>query len=250
MKYRSPYERRLGRLRLIRRGAIIAALLVVSLWLDGPAYRVLAVTYEPTTEAIEEVPAGDLDSSEALTRLTPAQRKARVESRDWYQMFRAVGYLPTWLLIGGAIWLVDRRAGRMRSGGAAMIVGAAGTGLVAEILKPILGRHRPALDGSLDWNPLFGGVFQPEVYGHSLGLPSSHTAVAFGAAFVVARMYPGAGLVALLAATGCGFTRLIAGAHAFSDVVLAGMIAWMLSALIAKAFTEPSQRLTALMRFD
>ncbi len=250
MNYRSPYERRLGRIRLFRRGAIIAALLVLSLWLDGPAYRLLAVTYEPTAQAIEKAPAGNQDSAEAITRLTPAQRKARVESRDWYQMFRAAGYLPTWLLIGGAVWLVDRRCGRMRSGGAAMIVGAAGVGLVAEVLKPILGRHRPALDGSLDWNPLFGGILQPDVYGHSLGLPSSHTAVAFGAAFVVARMYPGAGPLALLAATGCAFTRLIAGAHALSDVVLAAMIAWMLSALIARAFTEPSQRLMPLMRFD
>jgi predicted phage tail protein len=246
MNYRSPYERRLGTLRLIRRGALLGALLVVSLWLDGPAYRLLAVTYEPTTE----LTTNQHESTEENTRTTPAQRKARLESKDWYQMFRAAGYLPTWLLIGGAVWLVDRRLGRLHSGGAAMIVGAAGAGLVAEILKPILGRHRPALDGSLDWNPLFGGLLQPDTYGHSLGLPSSHTAVAFGAAFVIARMYPGAGLVAVFAATGCAFTRLAAGAHVLSDVVVAALLAGLLSSLIARSMTDPESRTKRLMRFD
>lgn len=251
MNYRSPYERRLGTMRSVRRGALLAALLVIALWLDGPLYRLLAVTSEPTTRAVGESSADQDNPTGENTRLTPIERKARLESKDWYQMFRAAGYLPTWLLIGGAVLLVDRRAGRRASGGAAMMVGATGTGLAAEVLKPILGRHRPAFDGSLDWNPLFGGVFHPDpYYGHSLGLPSSHAAVAFGAAFVIARMYPGAGSVALLAATGCAFTRLAAGAHVFSDVVVAALLAVLISSIVTRLMAEPGSRDRRLMRFD
>lgn len=246
MTYRSPYERRLGRRRLLRRTALIAVLLIVALWLDGTAYRLLSVVYEPPTEAIEAIRTGETGE---VTHPTPAQRKARLESKDWYQMFRAAGYLPTWLLIGGAVWVVEQRRRRGTGGGMAIIAGAIFTGLGAEILKPILGRHRPLGDGALEWNPLLGGVLQPETYNHALGLPSSHAAVAFGAAFVVVRLYPGAGWFAIIAALGCGLTRLLAGAHALSDVAVAALLAWMLSAVVVRLFADDSAPARAL-RFD
>jgi len=236
MTYRSPYERKLSLRRMLRRFALIAVLLVVALWLDGPMYRLLSVVYEPTTPAIQEVtPGAEVTDPD---RRSASERRARLESRDWYQMFRAAGYLPTWLLIGGAVLVVARSRGRGPGGGMAIIAGAIATGLAAEILKPVLGRHRPLGDGSLHWNPLLGGVLDPATYNHSLGLPSSHAAVAFGAAFVVVRLYPGAGWFAIIAASGCGLTRLLAGAHAFSDVLVAVLVAWLISAVVVRLFAE------------
>lgn len=232
---------------MLRRIALVLVLLVVALWLDGPMYRLLSVVYEPATAAIEEVTPG----TDGADRVRPnaAERRARLESRDWYQMFRAAGYLPTWLLLGGAVLVTQQRRGRSPGGGMAIIAGAIMTGLAAEVLKPILGRHRPLPDGSLEWNPLFGGVFHPETYNHALGLPSSHTAVAFGAAFVVVRLYPGAGWFAVIAASGCALSRLLAGAHALSDVVLAVLVAWMISAVVVRLFVEEPVPTRAL-RFD
>lgn len=247
MTYQSPYERRLDRRRVALRLTVIALLLLVCLWLDGPVYRLLSVQYTPTAEAGAGVAPAEADG---LTLLTPAQRKARLESKDWYQMFRAAGYLPTWFLIGGGVWLVERSRRRPAPGGLAIIAGAVLAGLGAEILKPLLGRHRPAFDGSLEWNPVLGRLLQPETYDAALGLPSSHAAVAFGAAFVVVRLYRPARWILVVAASGCALTRLLAGAHVLSDVVVAALVAWVLSGIVVGALMNRVDRPRAIMRFD
>lgn len=202
MTYRSPLERRHARLRRLRTAGVVALLCVLALWLDRPVYLLTS---------------GD---------------EHELERNDWYQMFRAVGFLPTWLLVGGAIALVEWRERAARPTGLLIMGSATATGLLAELLKVVLGRHRPDEHGHLDWNPLLGAIYDPDKYGSSLGLPSSHAAVAFGGAMAVALLYPGARWVALAAAAGCAMTRLAAGAHALSDVLLAGLIAWGVAALL------------------
>jgi membrane-associated phospholipid phosphatase len=234
MIYRSPYERQLGRRRALKRLALLTAVLVVSLWMDGPMFRWLGATHEPTIMAAGGVSETQTEIRIAQSRSAAIARKAKLESQDWYQMFRSAGYLPTWLLIGGGIWLIEHRGRRHPSRGLAIILGAMVTGLMAEILKLVFGRHRPMPDGSLDWNPLFGAILLPDTYGHSLGLPSSHAAVAFGAAFVVMRVYPGTGWVAMSAAIGCALTRMLAGAHVLSDVVVAAMLAGLISSMLVR----------------
>jgi membrane-associated phospholipid phosphatase len=242
MTFRSPYERRLGRRRTLTRALLVAALLVVCLWLDGPVYRLLSVQYTPTRELAAQSEGLPAAASAA------ARRKAHLEDKDWYQMFRAAGYLPTWLFIGGAVWLAERARRRGNAAGLVIVAGALASGLAAEVLKPLIGRHRPALDGSLEWNPLLGRLLQPDTYDAALGLPSSHAAVAFGAAFVVLRLYPASGWLAVAAATGCALTRLLAGAHVLSDVVLAALVAWMIAAVLARLLATDRRRAPA--RFD
>lgn len=234
---------------MLRRLALLAAVLVVSLWLDGPVFRWLAVTHEPTIVAQEGEDPSELTLREAESRELAAARKTKLTFNDWYQMFRAAGFLPTWLLIGGGIWLVEQRGRQHPSRGLAIILGAIVTGLMAETLKLVFGRHRPMLDGTLDWNPLFGAILLPDTYGHSLGLPSSHASVAFGAAFVVMRVYPGAGWVAMVAAAGCALTRLLAGAHVLSDVVVAAMLGGLISSMLVRMMRLRDDRM-CVSRFD
>lgn len=217
MTYRSPFEaRQLWRHRL-RLAVLLVASGVVALWIDRPVYLLVA---------------GD---------------ESALERNDWYQMFRAVGFLPTWLLIAGAMALVEWRERSERSTGLLIMLSTVCSGLAAELLKIVLGRHRPDADGHLLWNPLLGAIYSPDKYGSSLGLPSSHAAVAFGGAFAVAIVFPGARWPALIAAAGCAITRLMAGAHALSDVYAAAILAWGIAYLCTHRLVADGSR--AWVRF-
>lgn len=147
-------------------------------------------------------------------------------TKDWAQMLRAAGYWPVWLIAGLIIDLAVSGAqrARVRRLGARLLISAAAGGLLAELLKVIIRRHRPSIvnDGQhvFDW-------FTAAVEGRGLGLASSHAGVAFGAAFVLWRWSPRAGVVAMLLAVGCSMTRLWAGAHFVSDVYAAVVLAWI-----------------------
>jgi membrane-associated phospholipid phosphatase len=172
-----------------------------------------------------------------------------LEAREWYQALRQVGYLPVWILIGSAIVLYDARVARdagrvggpaapsfaVARRGAVLALGAAVSGAAAELLKRLIGRERPVgADGEFQgyvYRPLFDGFRD----GSNLGLPSSHAAVAFGAAFVLMRLFPGAWPAFLIAAGGCALTRLLAGAHFASDVYLAIVVAYACSAGLCRA---------------
>jgi membrane-associated phospholipid phosphatase len=67
-----------------------------------------------------------------------------------------------------------------------------------------------------------------------MGIPSSHAAVAFGGAFMLLRLFPGAGIIALLGATGCATTRILLGAHYLSDVLVAAALGLLASELCSK----------------
>jgi undecaprenyl-diphosphatase len=95
---------------------------------------------------------------------------------------------------------------------------------LAELLKLVMRRHRPSPvnDGQhvYDW-------FGPHVEGRGLGLASSHTAVAFGAAAILWMWSPRAGVLAGLLACGCAMTRMFAGAHFLSDVYAGAVLGWL-----------------------
>lgn len=170
---------------------------------------------------------------------------------DLVQMLRSAGYVPVWIL---AAVMIDagRRPGpvagdlmsrHVRPGarllGTRVLVSAAMGGLMAEILKVAVRRHRPseANDGRhvYDW-------FAGEVEGRGLGLASSHAGVAFGAAFALWRWSPSAGVAALTLALGCSATRVLSGAHFVSDVYAAAVLAWVGSALAWQAAEALSRR--------
>lgn len=207
----TPRERRIDRRRwLWRIAAALWIVLVVSL-LD----RWIYLTF----------------NSSALLGLS----KSRLESRDWYQALRQVGYLGTWIVVALGLILqgLALQRTRQRHGkrfnvhaairpGLAIFLSAALAGMIAEIVKGVIHRHRP-IPGvgayAFDW-------FGQGVKGLGYGMPSSHAAVAFGGAFLLAYAYPGTRPIALVVALGCGFTRILAGAHFASDVVVAALLSY------------------------
>jgi membrane-associated phospholipid phosphatase len=197
MTYLTPRDRRQRTLRLLGWGAVFLWGLVAFSLLDHDLWRWFNADRVP-------------------------------ENRDWYRMLRVAGYLPTWIIAG--ITLTSAAAIRRHSdAGRAMLIPAAAalSGAVAEILKLIVARERPGLLGVYEYRGLFAGFTD----GSNLGMPSSHAAVAFGAAFAASRLHHGAGWALLPVAMGCGMTRMIAGAHFATDVYVAAWVG-LLSAML------------------
>jgi membrane-associated phospholipid phosphatase len=153
-----------------------------------------------------------------------------------------MGFLPTWLMVGAALGLADR--GRVGGGGVrawALVVGAGLSGLAAEVLKRLIGRERPVTGehvGTYFYKPFLHGL----VDDHNLGIPSSHAAVAFGAAFVMVRVWPRIWPVAVLAGVGCAAQRVMAGAHFMTDVYAAVVIAYAVTAWLFGRWFAPAGR--------
>jgi membrane-associated phospholipid phosphatase len=165
--------------------------------------------------------------------------RAKLESRDWYRTFRIAGTLYPWILICAAIALArmgrDRRPilrERDDNPGRALLIflSAALSGGIAEILQMLIGRLRP--DEALARDRAFKGLLERFQDTGALSFPSSHTAVAFGAAFALARFWPGPGAIALIAAAACGLTRLLAGAHYLSDVLGGALVGYACAAIL------------------
>lgn len=151
-------------------------------------------------------------------------RAPEVMGKDWYQVLRQVGYAPTWLVFAAALWMQDRggRGGRPGHHRAGLIALAAVLpGLLTDVLKVLGRRMRP---GESDGWYAFRAWTEQTWTGSGLGLPSGHAATAFGGMMMVALLFPRVRWLALGMACGCGVTRVLAGAHYFSDVVMGGMV--------------------------
>ncbi len=160
----------------------------------------------------------------------------RVYEVDWGRMLRVMGSLYAWLPLALGIWLAETADGGRRTAARRRFWLLFGTpvlgGIVAEVMKLLLRRERPAvLDGLYSWRA-FGG---PESWSNAgLALPSSHAMVAFAGAAMLARLYPRARWVGYTLAAGCAVTRVLARAHFVSDVVLAAGLGWLVAWGVAR----------------
>ncbi|MEO1534046.1 MAG: phosphatase PAP2 family protein [Planctomycetota bacterium] len=155
---------------------------------------------------------------------------------DWYQVLRQAGNLELWIALSIMLWGVDaHRLGRIFTPAAwrrgwLLLAGSAGAGILAEIMKLIVARERPITGASIDYQgyvhhiPLIDPLFLGQ---GNLGFPSSHAAVAFGAAITLARLIPGTLPVMIFLALGCGWTRMLMGAHFLTDVAGGAALAWI-----------------------
>ena len=151
-------------------------------------------------------------------------------SFDLYAMFRLAGFLPLWLAVSVAFILIDSEHGwrhAWRRGGL-LLCAVVVSGATAELLKVLVRRERPGDDAAYVFRPWTEGAFATG----GLGWPSSHTAVAFAAAWLLCRLYPRAAVVWIAMGAACAFSRLSNNAHFASDVVSAALIAYIVVALL------------------
>ena len=156
-------------------------------------------------------------------------RMSGVYNEDWGRLLRVMGFLPTWMALALAVGLQEGvGAGRAlaRRRGWLLFWAPALGGISAEVLKLIIRRERPAVhDGFHGFRPFDERTWSTA----GLALPSSHALVAFAGAAMLARLYPRAGWIGWTLAAGCGVTRILAGAHFLSDVVLAAGAGWLVA---------------------
>lgn len=154
---------------------------------------------------------------------------------DWYQVLRQAGNLELWIVLSLMLWGVDAaRVGRVLTPGAfrrgwLLLAGSAGAGIVAEFGKLVVARERPITGGSIDYQGYVHHwpLIDPLLGQGNLGFPSSHAAVAFGAALTLARLVPGTLPVMIFLALGCAWTRMLMGAHFLTDVAGGAALAWI-----------------------
>jgi membrane-associated phospholipid phosphatase len=152
-------------------------------------------------------------------------------SSELYSMFRFAGYVPLWLLVSAAFILIDSSAGWRRAWrrGGMLFASALMAGLLAEILKILIRRERPSLDIS---EYAFRSWTEGTFASGGLGWPSSHTAVAFGAAWALCRLHPRAAPLWMLIGVACGVSRIGNNAHFASDVVGGALVGFLVVAML------------------
>lgn len=157
---------------------------------------------------------------------------------DLFLLLRAWGSLWVWLLIAWVIVLLCRGrpaltmlkvgAWRVQREPAYLLLSPLLSGALAELLKLLIRRERPH---GLELYVFRSWADRPWSTS-GLGLPSSHAAVAFGGSLALLTLYPTLRWPALAMALGCAFTRVNAGAHFPSDVLLAALLALGISELL------------------
>lgn len=144
-----------------------------------------------------------------------------VYASDLGKLLRVMGFAGTWLALALAVGLVQGTRRGWLLFWSPMLAGA-----LAEVLKIAIRRERPVMnDGAYGFRAWDERTWS----GSGLAFPSSHTAVAFGGACMIARLFPRARWVGYVLAAGCGLTRIGARAHFLSDVVFAAGLGWLVS---------------------
>ena len=146
-----------------------------------------------------------------------------------------------WVLVGISAGLlilgVVFKAPRLRGAGLRSIFAHGLAGLVAQILKHVVGRPRPRFmhGDDFQWGPSFMSGLD--------SIPSGHTSASFAVATVVAKYFPSGAWPAYAVGGVVAASRVIRGSHFPTDVLL-GTIVGVLSGLVIVA--EPGQRGEAL----
>ncbi len=158
-----------------------------------------------------------------------AGRYTTVDGMDWARFLRSLGYLPLWL--AGALALCLNAWPRIQKEDWRVVMRPAYllaltptiAGALDELTKLVVRRERPnAHAGAYVFRPFTDHPFSSS----GLGFPSSHAAVAFGAAFILCRLWPRAWPVWIILAVGCALTRILDRAHFLSDVTGGLLVAY------------------------
>jgi membrane-associated phospholipid phosphatase len=199
----------------------LCAFIIACGW-DRAIYLAAQATSAPTIEALEQ--------------LTPRQALALSYSWDLgdvlilgqYLAYFTVKLFGTAYLAAAIAAVIILRSfvqpdpGRVRIAlrrGVLIFLSVAAGGLLAEALKLVFRRQRPEFaDGYYSFR--FSDWFNAS----GLGLPSSHAAVAVAAAAALCVLFPARRWLWILLGGLCVVSRVAAGAHFLSDVVLGALV--------------------------
>jgi membrane-associated phospholipid phosphatase len=160
-----------------------------------------------------------------------------VYDTDWGRAFRSVGYWPIWIVVALACWLERPEDGTGLRRASVLVGSVTLAGLLGEVLKLVIRRQRPGIaDGAYSFRAWSDRPFSSAGF----GLPSSHALIAFSAAAALTRLFPRAAPIWYALAIGCGVTRVLAGAHFVSDVIVGALLGiatsvWLSRRLDARA---------------
>lgn len=152
-----------------------------------------------------------------------AEHKALIDFfRSWTDLGKSLWYLWPSGLGAAACLLLSRHGGRASSGWhraglkfSFFFCSVALAGIIADLIKPFLGRARPVLLGQ---SGIYG--FYPLDF-HSVynSMPSGHTTTAFAVACALIRLWPRGTVLFLSYAAALAASRVMVNAHFLSDVL-------------------------------
>jgi undecaprenyl-diphosphatase len=169
---------------------------------------------------------------------------------DLINMFRGWGFLGTWVLIAITARLLAKpdRLGSVVGWKRhpyrkewLLLASPLLSGAAAEAGKLMLRRLRPHGESFYIYKNWLTDPFSSA----GLGIPSSHTAVAFGGSTILLLLFPKLRTPAIVMAAGCMTTRVLSGSHYFSDGIagaLIGIICGILSIKLYEYLNRASQR--------
>lgn len=152
-----------------------------------------------------------------LARLARRHSLGQSQVLQWTTELGEGGY---WLVPAGIVFAIAavRRQHNLARWAFAMVAAVGGSGIVANLLKLLLGKARPKV---LFEDGRFG--FTPFSYGYDVNsMPSGHATTCGAAATILALAFPGARWPILAAGAFVASTRVLIQAHYLSDV-LAGL---------------------------
>ena len=165
---------------------------------------------------------------------------------DLIQLFRGWGFLGTWVLIAITARLLANpdKPGTMTGWRRhlyrkewLLLASPLLSGAVAEIGKLLVRRLRPHGEFSYIYRSWLTDPFSSS----GLGFPSSHTAVAFGGSTILLLQFPKLQTPAIVMAVGCMATRVLSGAHYFSDGIGGALVGVISSILCLKLYRHLNQ---------
>ncbi|GHT04465.1 hypothetical protein FACS1894139_06650 [Planctomycetales bacterium] len=170
--------------------------------------------------------------------LYAAARAWDVADHSLLSLIKNFGALSVWVAVAAGLVLYDWQ--RLKNGwrrivgrGTQLLGGALFAGLAAEILKLFIRRERSqewfaALPNYREW---VGAWWE----NNDLGMPSSHAATAFGAAIMLAKLFPAGAAWWYGLATACAVSRVVAQAHTPTEVYVGAVVAWIVAWAIENA---------------
>jgi len=155
------------------------------------------------------------------------------DARDFFRLVTDLGrshwmLIPTAAIVVFAIVMRRRHLGFRNTAGYGLMIGTvgfafvsiAGAGIVASLLKNILGRARPKLFDSVGHFEFHFFAFDSDY----VSIPSGHATAIFAFAAVIGIFWPRGRLLLYTLAAWIALSRVLIGVHYFTDAVLGAIL--------------------------